>query len=185
VTDATGCVVRFLAARQALAEAFRSSARSVSLPTCAFFVDAALATVKTLAMRKLLQIFRELPWARLSGVAVALVVLQLLTVVFPLQGVAAVSGAKVDASVTMAGKLCRIDTGDDNAPAQSGPHHHCTLCSNGNYDEAVAVADLAKVIFVFVPRSDEAPRWFVHDDPSPSPPGWTSSWSSRAPPVLS
>lgn len=91
-------------------------------------------------------------------------------------------------SVLVASAFCDAgaDTRDDGrAPAQ---HHrqHCALCGVANRDALLhAVALVATIAVLAVPRSDAAPVSFAHGELSPPPLGWTSSWSSRAPPSIS
>jgi len=123
----------------------------------------------------------------LSSAVAGLFLLQILAFVVSSNGRIAFSSGDAGASIAMAGEICGAKTDDGGkAPAQPSHHHHCALCSVGSDDDGVdAVAHLAKVIIVLTPRSDDATTWCVDDDLAPFPLGWTSSWSSRAPPVLS
>lgn len=121
-----------------------------------------------------------------AGAVACLFLLQTLAFVFSSNGRIAFSSGDVGASIAMAGEICQAKTDGGKAPAHSSHSHHCALCSTGDRDHAVdAVALLATVIVVLAPHSNDAPAWFVHDEPTPSPLGWASSWSSRAPPIFS
>ncbi|WP_442755626.1 DUF2946 family protein [Methylocystis sp. JAN1] len=124
--------------------------------------------------------------ALLSSVVAGLFLVQVLAFVVSSNGRVAFSSGDGGVSIAMAGEICGGKIDDGNRQPAQPHHHHCALCSIGNYDDTVdAVADLAKVIIVLAPGSDAAPTWFIHDELAPLPLGWTSSWSSRAPPALS
>jgi len=116
-----------------------------------------------------------------------LFLLQALAFIFSANGRVAFSSAGAGASIAMAGEICHAKADDDDkAPAHSDHHSHCDVCSIGNHDQvASAVAILPRVIAVLVPRSDEAPAWFVFKEPTLASDASVSSWSSRAPPLFS
>ena len=124
--------------------------------------------------------------ALFSSVVAGLFFMQVLGLIVSSSGCVTFSSDDTGVSVAMAGEYCGGKTHDgDRQPAQPS-YHHCALCSIGYYDDAVdAVANLAEVIIVLTPRSDAAVAWFIHDELAPPPLGWTSSWSSRAPPAFS
>ncbi|MGO9768968.1 MAG: DUF2946 family protein [Roseiarcus sp.] len=109
---------------------------------------------------------------------------QTMAFVFSANGRIAFSSGDAGASIAMAGEICHAKPDDSGkSPAQPARHHYCTVCSIANNAPAVdAIALAAGVVIVFAPRSDDAPTWFHRDYLSPLPVGWTSSWSSRAPP---
>lgn len=123
----------------------------------------------------------------LAGAVACMFLLQTLAFVFSSNGRIAFASRDAGASIAMAGEICQSKTDNGGkAPAHSGHHHHCALCSIGDRDQAAdAIAILASVIVAPTPRSNDAPAWFVRDEPAPSPLGWTSSWSSRGPPIFS
>ncbi|WP_018266368.1 DUF2946 family protein [Methylosinus sp. LW4] len=89
--------------------------------------------------------------------------------------------------VVAAAELCdaRLDA-SGNPPAHPESEHGCALCIVCARDLTFdAVGLLASVVIVLAPRPNDAPARFDSADPAPSPPGWTSSWSSRAPPRFS
>jgi hypothetical protein len=125
--------------------------------------------------------------AFIAGAVACLFLLQTLAFVFTSNGRIAFASGDAGASIAMAGEICQAKTdADGKTPAPHSHHHRCTLCSLGHRDQATdVVALLASVIAVLAPRPDNTPAWFVHDEFTPFPPGWTSSWSSRAPPSFS
>jgi Protein of unknown function (DUF2946) len=161
--------------------------KNFSILRLSLSIDVIVGHVDNRPMVKLLPILQKMPRTLLPSVVVSLFLLQTMAFVFSSAGRAAFSSGVAGASIAMAGEICRAKSDDGGkAPAQPSHHHHCALCSVGNDDDVVdVVADFAKVIIVLTPRSGDAPAWFVQDYPAPSPLGWTSSWSSRAPPVLS
>jgi hypothetical protein len=117
---------------------------------------------------------------------VCLFLLQALAFVFSSNGRVAFASGDAGASIAMAGEICYVAPDGGKAPAPHSHRHHCTLCSLAHQDKAMdVVAILATVMVVLSPRSNDAPAWFVHDELTSSPLGWTSSWSSRAPPFFS
>jgi hypothetical protein len=123
----------------------------------------------------------------LSSVVASLFLLQAVVFIFSSNGRVAFSNGEAGASIATAGEICRTRTDDGGeAPAQPSHHHHCAVCCIGRHADAIgAVADLAQVLIGLTPRSGDAPAWFVHDELALRPLGWTSSWSSRAPPAIS
>lgn len=121
-----------------------------------------------------------------SSVVAGLFLFQILTFVISSGPPASLAG-DAGASIALTGELCLgVTDNGGKPPAHPNHHHHCALCPTGHYDDSVeALADLAKVIGVLTPRSDAAPKRHIPDDLTPSPAGWTSSWSSRAPPAFS
>lgn len=123
----------------------------------------------------------------IAGVAACLLLLQSFAVVFSLSGRAALSHGDRAAALARAGELCDAGSHDDGqAPA---PHHHqhCALCVAGHRDLSLdgAVFLVATVIVLALPQSEASPAQFRHDELKPSPSGWASSWSPRAPPSFS
>jgi hypothetical protein len=118
---------------------------------------------------------------------VLLFLVQTLIFVFSSNGRLAFASGDAGASIVMAGEICHASSDDGGkAPAQPAHQHHCTLCTANHLHNAVyTVGILASVIALLTPRSDEAPTRLIHDELAPPPLGWTSSWSSRAPPSLS
>ncbi len=120
-----------------------------------------------------------------AGAVACLLFLQALGFVFSSNGRIAFASGAVGSSIIMADEICHAAPDGGKAPAPLSHHHHCALCAIGKHHQAAyAVAILASVIVALAPRSNDAPARFVHDDLAPSPLGWTSSWSSRAPPPL-
>jgi hypothetical protein len=124
-----------------------------------------------------------------AGGVACLFLLQALAFVFSSNGRIAFASGDGEASIAMAGEICHAGAHDSadsgKAPAPHGHHHHCALCAVGNHHHAVyTIAILASVIIILTPRSNDAPALFVHDELAPPPLGWTSSWSSRAPPPI-
>jgi hypothetical protein len=130
---------------------------------------------------------RETPRALVAGSMALLFLVQTLIFVFSTNGRLAFASGDAGASIVMAGEICHAGPDDSGkAPAQPAHHHHCTLCTISHLHHAVfAVGILASVIALLTPQSDEAPTRLIPDDLAPPPLGWTSSWSSQAPPSLS
>ncbi len=159
----------------------------IFLPTPGVSIDVRLAQGESWRMANLLPKSQRIVRTLLSSVVASLFLLQVVAFIFSLNGRVAFSSGEAGASITMAGENCRAMTDDGGkAPAQPSHHHHCAVCCIGRHDDAIgAVADLAQVIIGLTPRSGDAPAWFVHDELALRPLGWTSSWSSRAPPAIS
>ena len=126
--------------------------------------------------------------ALVTGLAALAFLVQALAFVFSTSGRIAYSSGNAGAPIAMAGDICHAKPDDSGkSPAQPARHHYCTVCSIANNGQGAvdAIALAAGVVIVFAPRSDDAPTWFHLDYLSPLPVGWTSSWSSRAPPSFS
>jgi len=90
------------------------------------------------------------------------------------------------ASALTMGVICHSDDGGKPSKSNNPSCAHCALCANGARDAIVLIAPLRIVISLAVePASTEAPGWSIEAPPGPKPQGWTSSWSSRAPPFFS
>jgi len=95
-----------------------------------------------------------------------------------------------DASVSTVRDLCGVamhdgDAGDEAPGPDHRQHSHCALCvASARELPLPAVVPITAVVVVAAPPSDKAPRRFIRDELAPRPPGWTSSWSSRAPPPI-
>jgi hypothetical protein len=120
----------------------------------------------------------------LAVAVLCLFLLQALAFVFSPNGRIAFSSGDAGVSIAMAGEMCHAKSDESGkAPAQPAHFHHCALCSIANNTQALdAVALAASVIAVLEPRSGDAPAWFVTYEHSRPILGWTSCWSSRAPP---
>jgi len=123
-----------------------------------------------------------------SGIALFFLVQTLAFVFSPNGRIAFTNGDAGVSSIAMAGDICRADSDDSGkAPWRNHQHHrHCAVCAVSNRDFPPPALALIAAIFVFIaPPSNEAPARFSHDELAPPPLGWTSSWSSRAPPSFS
>ena len=123
-----------------------------------------------------------------SGIALFFLVQTLAFVFSPNGRIAFSNGDAGLSSIAMAGEICLANSDDGGkAPGPNHKHHrHCAVCAASNRDFPLpALALIAAVIVFNAPPSDEAPPRFIHDELAPSPLGWTSSWSSRAPPSFS
>ncbi len=122
-----------------------------------------------------------------SGIALAFLA-QMLAFVFSPSGRLAFSNGDADASIAMAGEICHASSDDaGKAPAQPARHQHCALCSIGNHaHELDPVVLVASIVIVPAPGSGDgnARGWSLFDNLLSLPIGWTSSWSSRAPPPI-
>lgn len=123
----------------------------------------------------------------IANAAVGLFLLQALALGFSPNGRVALASGDAGTSIAMAGEICQAKTDPDGkTPAPRSHHHYCTVCSVGNHDQTKdAVAFLVSIIVVLAPLSEDTLSWFVRVDLTPFPLGWTSSWSSRAPPSFS
>ncbi len=120
-----------------------------------------------------------------AGAVACLLFLQALAFVFSANGRIAFASGGVGASIVLASEICHAAPDGGKAPAPHSHHHHCALCAIGKHQNAVdASVILASVIVMLTPRSNDALAWFAHDELAPPPLGWTSSWSSRAPPPI-
>ncbi|MBU3887105.1 hypothetical protein FM996_05250 [Methylosinus sporium] len=125
------------------------------------------------------------------------IIARVLACVFVLQGVAfAVSpahergdlgGAEPGAVATVGYEYCGASPhGDHKAPAHSVHSQCCILCPSSAHDGLSRFAAVLFDIIVFPPlRTAAAIDWRAFVDPVAPPTGWTSSWSSRAPPSIS
>ena len=121
------------------------------------------------------------------------IIARILACVFVLQGVAfavsrepaSVGGLEAGMTVSM-GEYCGADKlGDKGGPTHRDHSQCCILCSSSAYDGVVRFVSTLFVILSFPTHQVAAVKWRIHDDPVASPVGWTSSWSSRAPPSFS
>jgi hypothetical protein len=124
-----------------------------------------------------------------SGIALLFLV-QTLAFVFSMNGRLAFSAGGAGASIAMAGEICHAKPDDGGeTPAQPTHQHHCALCSIGkSAHELDVLALIPGVVIVIVLASlsgdGGAPGWSLYDNLPSLPVGWTSSWSSRAPPLF-
>jgi hypothetical protein len=132
---------------------------------------------------------RENSHSLLAGAVACLFLLQTLGIIFSANGRIVFSNGDGAASIIMADEVCHANSGDSGkTPAQQAGHHHCILCAIGNNDhDADAVALAASVVILPAPQSENgnARGWSLPDDLPSLPVGWSSSWSSRAPPSIS
>lgn len=122
-----------------------------------------------------------------SGIALLFLVQTLAFILSP-TGRIAFSFSAAGASIAMAGEICHASTDDgDKTPAQPIRHHQCALCTVGNSAheaDAMALTPSVAIVLALLSRDVSAPGWPHADDLPSLPVGWTSSWSSRAPPPL-
>lgn len=119
-----------------------------------------------------------------AAVLMCLILLEALSFVIGAKRHSAFSNGDLGASIAT-GEYCdaQLDNGG-RLPAHSSHQRNCALCIVCDRDQTfdAAVALLASAFIVLAPRPHDAPAWFEARDLAPSPLGWTSSWSSRAPP---
>ncbi len=120
-----------------------------------------------------------------SGIALLFLVQTLAFILSP-TGRIAFSSSAAGASIAMAGEICHANSDDgDKTQAQPARHHHCALCKVGNSAheaDAISLTPSVVIVLALLSRDGNAPGW-PHAECLPSfPVGWTSSWSSRAPP---
>ncbi|PWB83499.1 MAG: hypothetical protein C3F11_06280 [Methylocystaceae bacterium] len=125
----------------------------------------------------------------LAGAVAWLFLLQSLAFALSPSGRTVSSNDPQGAALSMVGEFCDVEAhADDKAPSQHHHHHQqCALCvaDNRNLSLDDAVAFVATVIVLALPQSRATPAWVCRDESTPPPLGWTSSWSSRAPPFFS
>ncbi len=112
-----------------------------------------------------------------------LLILQSLALGGPLLGEASHAGAVAGAPLLANVGRCAPDQGDDKAPAGYRHAHCCILCAAQDLGAAAPSGALASGMAPAA-ASVVALAFFRLDVFGP-PLGWTSSWSSRAPPALS
>ena len=123
-----------------------------------------------------------------SGIALFFLVQTLAFVFSPNGRIAFSNGGAGASSIAMAGEVCLANADDGGkAPKPNHQHHrHCAVCVASNRDFPLPASALIAAVVAFIPPPpDEAPPRFSRDELAPPPLGWTSSWSSRAPPSFS
>jgi hypothetical protein len=87
------------------------------------------------------------------------------------------------ASHGVATQTCRAPSHSGEAPAERGAHPDCCLvCQSSARGDAALIAPIAVSTSHAPPHAAVAPR--LAAPPMRRPIGWTSSWSSRAPPLV-
>ena len=132
----------------------------------------------------------RLPPARvvIAAVVASLIVLQ----GFALAASAAFAGSARDpvshsAAISAVGVHCDAPRGD-KAPAQGHCDHSqcCILCRADDHSaSSVIMVALLAVLIYSAPEASLSAAHFTKNDFVEHPIGWTSSWSSRAPPAVS
>ena len=132
----------------------------------------------------------RLPSARvvIAAVVVCLIVLQ----GFALAASPAFAGSARDpashsVAISAVGGHCDAPRGD-KAPAQGHCDHSqcCIFCrADGRDASSVIMAALFTVLIYSAPEASLSAARFTKNDFVEHPIGWTSSWSSRAPPTIS
>jgi hypothetical protein len=116
-----------------------------------------------------------------------LMIAGLLAWALALLGFVSVSPARPRATPVAVGadfQLC----GDEGGERHDSPERHalCSCCIPGRSgqpdDDAELAAELPKRLALSIPVADRLPAERVPVLEAVSPPGWTSSWSQRAPP---
>ncbi len=112
--------------------------------------------------------------------------------VFVLQGLAFASPMHLNemhggVGLEAAGIQCAAGSqGGDSAPARHEHHQCCILSSLHDHDGLLRFVAIASDIVDFsAAQIVSAIDWGFLNDPDGRPTGWTSSWSSRAPPSFS
>ena len=126
--------------------------------------------------------------ALVTSVVGLLFVVQTLAFILSPAGRIAFSSSAAGASIAMAGEICHLNSDNSGkTPALPGRHHHCALCTVSNCaHEADAIALMPNVVIVpaLLSQHGNAPGWAYSGNLPLLPVGWTSSWSSRAPPPI-
>jgi hypothetical protein len=123
-----------------------------------------------------------------AAIGAACFFLQIFAFMFSANKRIALPDGAAGVGIMLAGEFCNAGSHESgDLPGQHSRHHHCALCVAGSRDvshyEAAAV--IATVVVLALPQSHDRPAWIRRDELTPSPIGWTSSWSSRAPPSFS
>jgi hypothetical protein len=126
--------------------------------------------------------------ALVTSVVALLFLVQTLAFILSPTGRIAFSSSAAGASIAMAGEICHINSDDSGkTPSQPSRHHHCALCTVGNCAheaDALSLTPSVAMALALPSRDEDAPGWPYADDLPSLPVGWTSSWSSRAPPPI-
>jgi hypothetical protein len=122
-----------------------------------------------------------------AAIGAACFFLQIFAFVFSSDSRLALLDGSGGVGIMMAGEFCSAASHSGDLPKQHSRHHHCALCVAGNRDVSQDEVStlVAMVIVLAIPHSHERQAWIRRDELTPPPIGWTSSWSSRAPPSFS
>jgi hypothetical protein len=125
--------------------------------------------------------------SRLSALIAALsFAVQILAFVLSPNGRVAFATGAAGAALAMSGEFCMApDSHGGGRPDRPAAHHHCAFCPIGDRDAGLVGACVVPAVLGPLPAMAVGSAPFFADAPRRRPPGWTSSWSSRAPPVLS
>ncbi|WP_457796517.1 hypothetical protein [Methylocystis sp. S23] len=105
---------------------------------------------------------------------------------FFLQAIAVARAAPVDAGFAGQPVFCAANESPDGPPAPAHHAHgeHCLICAAAGV--AQPVRTIVAIMAATIERSAPSPQeWRQRDECPPPVSGWTSSWSSRAPPSFS
>jgi hypothetical protein len=116
--------------------------------------------------------------ALVALLAVLPLLLQLLLAAAPLA-----LATSASAEVAVAAPNCEAQD-HRPAPAGEGAHSHCCLLCECSARDSVAVIG-SFIVAEIGADAHATPIWPAADHPRRAPIGWTTSWSSRAPPRLS
>jgi hypothetical protein len=124
--------------------------------------------------------------SRLSALIVALsFALQSLAFALSPNGRRAVATGADSATSTISEFCKATESHGGGRPDRFASHHHCAFCAADDRDTGVdGVCDGSAVTARLFATPLGGTR-FLGAEPAPRPPGWISSWSSRAPPLLS
>ncbi|ATQ67010.1 MULTISPECIES: DUF2946 family protein [Methylosinus] len=125
--------------------------------------------------------------SRFSACVAALSFLvQILAFVLSPDGRVAFASGAAGAALAMSGEFCRAEDGHGGGrPERPSAHHHCAFCPISHSDPALDGVVPGPALPAPRTAPEESAEARVAEPPARPPTGWTSSWSSRAPPRLS
>ncbi|WP_159289098.1 DUF2946 family protein [Methylosinus sporium] len=124
--------------------------------------------------------------ALIASTVACVCLLQAFILVMSMQGRFAHASAESGVAVSVS-DYCRANThGGGEGSTQHDHSQCCILCSSSVYGGLSRFAAVVcKIAFFPAPRTAAEIGWRFLDDPVAQLVGWTSSWSSRAPPSIS
>jgi hypothetical protein len=110
---------------------------------------------------------------------------QILAFVLSPEGRIAFASGAAGAALAMSGEFCRADGHGGGPQERPSAHHHCAFCPVSDSDAALDGVVPGPAVATPHAATAESAVARVAEAPARPPTGWTSSWSSRAPPRLS
>lgn len=125
--------------------------------------------------------------ALVAGVMTLLFVVQIAFLqVSPLRSTVEATGAGPAVAASIVDEICHTDGGAAPGEDKNAPCSHCVLCGSASRLDAALLLPLrVAILLTLVPAPASPTSWALETPLAPRPLGWTSSWSSRAPPYFS